>query len=204
MHDLILVIGDKNLSSWSLRPWVMLRHASIPFKEELVPLDRPETHQNILRWSPSGKVPALIHGGLVVHDSLAIIEYAAELFPEKNIWPAAREDRARARSVSAEMHSGFATMRQELPMNLSLKKAWGTPSPALARDIARVQAIWRECLLRSNGPFLFGEFCAVDAMYAPVVTRFLSYSVPVEDKLVEDYLKTVRNLPAMQDWYSKI
>ncbi len=202
VSELLLVIGNKNLSSWSMRPWVCMRHFGIPFTEEKILLDRPDTAKEIMQWSPSGKVPALVQGKLVVHDSLAIIEYCADLFPEKNIWPVGKTDRALARSVSAEMHSSFANLRREMPMNLTTQHAWKDYPASVMQDIARILVIWKECLDRSQGQFLFGEFCAADAMYAPVVTRLLTYSYPMEDRKLANYMQKIRALPAVEEWYA--
>ncbi len=201
MGELLLVIGDKNLSSWSMRPWLLMKELQIPFREEKVLLDRPDTHQEILRWSPSGKVPALVQSGLVVNDSLAIIEYLAEIFPAIGIWPAARDDRARARSVCAEMHSSFANLRREMPMNLKVQYAWKEYPASVMQELERIFAVWRECLERSGGPCLFTAYSAVDAMYAPVVTRLLTYSVPLEDKKIAAYVQHIRSLRSVEEMY---
>ena len=174
MAELTLVIGNKQFSSWSLRPWLALKQLGLPFREVLVLLRRPETKAEILKYSPSGKVPYLIDGSLGVWDSLAIIEYLNELKPEARLWPADRAARAFARSISAEMHSGFAALRQHLGMDLKRTPAKGEWPSEAAADIERVQAIWAEARARhgKGGPFLFGAFTAADAMYAPVVNRF--------------------------------
>lgn len=194
-----LVIGNKNLSSWSLRPWLALKHTGAPFEEILIPLNKPTTREQILRYSPAGRVPILLDGALTVWDSLAICEYVAEKFPEAELWPTDAKARAHARSVSAEMHSGFASLRQQLSMNLSKK----VPCPELraetSGEIRRIEAIWKHCLEKSGGPFLFGSFTIADAMYAPVVTRFASYSVAI-DRELELYTLAITQLPAMQQW----
>ena len=179
MPDLALVIGNKAYSSWSLRPWLLLRESKIPFQEILVPLYLPDSPRRIREHSPSGRVPVLIDGATRIWDSLAICEYLAERFPEARGWPEAPGARAVARSVCAEMHSGFAAVRTELPMNLRGRRAGVTPSPAARSEIDRILEIWRECRRQfgAGGPFLFGRFGIADAMYAPVVTRFATYGV---------------------------
>lgn len=201
MAELTLVIGDKRFSSWSLRPWLALKQIGLPFREVLIRLRRPETKAEILKHSPSGKIPCLVHGSSSVWDSLAIIEYVNELRPEAQLWPADRAARAHARSISAEMHSGFAALRQHLGMDLQREPARGEWPAEAAADIERIQAIWAECKARygAGGPFLFGRFTAADAMYAPVVTRFHRYGVPLDPALAA-YRDVVLALPAMQDW----
>ena len=196
---LTLVVGSKNYSSWSLRPWLALRAAGIPFEDIVVPLDRPETKAEIARHSPSGRVPVLRDGELVVWDSLAIIEYAAERFPEAHLWPADRAARAVARSVSAEMHAGFQALRAHLPMNLKRTPAPRDLPAEAEADIARVEEIWRACRARGTGPFLFGAFSGADAMYAPVVTRFETYRVPVDPE-IRAYMDAILGLPAYREW----
>lgn len=201
MSTYTLVIGNMNWSSWSLRPWLGMKAAGIPFHTELIYLHRPETKAQILRFSPSGKVPALVHHNLVIWDSLAILEYLAERHPEDRLWPIDEHHRAIARAVSAEMHSGFQSLRQNCPMDI-MGRYDNHPGPETAKDdIKRIQEIWTECRERygKDGPFLFGEFSIADAMYAPVVTRFSTYSVPVTP-LVKEYMDAVRALPAMKEW----
>jgi glutathione S-transferase len=183
MADLTLIIGNKNYSSWSLRPWLAAKAAGIPFKEVVITLDRPDTKELIARYSPSGRVPVLRHGDLTVWDSLAISEYLAETFPEAKLWPADPTQRARARAVSAEMHSGFTALRNAMPMNIRERRAV-TPTADVQADIDRVCQIWRECrgqVARGAGPFLFGTFSIADAMYAPVATRFRTYGVKTDE-----------------------
>lgn len=201
MAELTLVIGNKQFSSWSLRPWIALKQIGLPFREVVVLLRRPETRAEILRYSPSGKVPYLIDGSIGVWDSLAIIEYLNELKPEAGLWPADRAARALARAISAEMHSGFAALRTHLGMDLKREPALGDWPAEAAADIERVQAIWAECRARfgAGGPFLFGRFTAADAMYAPVVTRFHRYGVPLDPRLAA-YREAVLTLPAMEEW----
>jgi glutathione S-transferase len=193
-----LIIGNKNLSSWSLRPWLVLTQFGIPFEEILIPLDRPDTRSEILKYSPSGKVPVLVDGDLILWESLAVAEYLAEKFPEKPLWPREISVRARARAVSAEMVASFQTMRSLMPHNLQQTFENFDSSKANA-DIARVQSLWSECLSQSGGPFLFGNFSIADAMYAPVANRFVTYGVPVSGPMA-DYVQAIRALPAHQSW----
>lgn len=200
MSDLTLVIGTKNYSSWSLRPWVALKVAGIPFRETLVRLRQPDTREQILKHSPAGKVPILKHGDFLVWDSLAILEYLSDRFPGANLWPSDLRARAIARAVSAEMHSGFVALRQQLPMDI--RSIFPLQADAAAQgDIARVQEIWRDCRGRfgAGGRFLFGPFTAADAMYAPVVTRMRTYGVPL-DPVSQAYCDAVAALPAMREW----
>jgi len=201
MTELTLIIGNKAVSSWSLRPWLALKQTGLPFREVQVLLRRPETKAEILKHSPSGKIPCLIDGSISVWDSLAILEYLNELKPEARLWPKDRAARAIARAVSAEMHSGFAALRQHLPMDLKREPAPGTWPADAAADIERVQAIWAECRTRFGvgGPFLFGHFTAADAIYAPVVTRFHRYGVRL-DPILLAYRDAVLALPAMREW----
>jgi glutathione S-transferase len=199
---LTLVIGNKNYSSWSMRPWLALRANHIAFDEILISLYTGEADKNrILDFTPSGKVPVLVDGDVTIWDSLAIIEYAAERFPDARLWPADRASRAHARSISAEMHSGFAALRNECGMNLH-RPVGAIPLSAQARaDIARVQQIWTDCRVRygKSGPFLFGAFGAADAMFAPVVHRFRTYAIEVKPE-VRDYMAAMTSLPAFQEW----
>ncbi len=200
--NLKLVIGNKNYSSWSMRPWLALRANNVAFDEVFIPLyTGAADKQRILDFTGSGKVPVLVDGDIAIWDSLAIIEYVAERFPEKQLWPEDRARRAHARSVSAEMHSGFAALRNECGMNLH-RPIGATALSAEARaDIARVQKIWSECRERYGkaGPFLFGRFGGADAMFAPVVHRFRTYAIPVEPDL-KAYMETMMSLPALEEW----
>jgi glutathione S-transferase len=195
---MILVIGNKTYSSWSLRPWVLMKHFGIPFEEKLVKLDRPDTAQQIAQYSRAGKVPILVDGDLRIWDSLAIMEYVNEKFPGKNMWPKEIRARARARAISCEMHSGFQTMRSV--MSHHLKKTFSDFNWSSAEsDVNRVKDIWRTALRDSPGPFLFGDFSIADAMYAPVVNRFITYGIPIEAN-IKGYVEAIRNLPAHQAW----
>jgi glutathione S-transferase len=202
MNDMVLTIGDKNLSSWSLRPWLLMKQAGIPFSERTIRLDQPSTRTEIAATSPSGLVPCLDHKGLIVWDSLAIGEYLAETFPDKQLWPAERRARARARSVSAEMHSGFAELRKVWPMNFARTGMRHLCPSGVRRDIDRIAAIWTDCRSEfgTSGPFLFGTFSIADAMYAPVVSRFMTYGPVSLPSTAEDYVTTIFGLPAMKEW----
>lgn len=201
-----LVIGDKNLSSWSLRPWIALKVCGIPFVEERIRLRQPDTRAEIMRHCPSGKVPALKTRTGVVWDSLAILEYLAERHPELHLWPREVEARALARSISAEMHSGFVTLLSEMSMELLAKFPTPPISEELASDISRIVAIWRGTRARygAGGPFLFGAFSNADAMYAPVATRFRTYGVDLaafgDDGTAASYAETILALPEMAEW----
>jgi glutathione S-transferase len=196
-----LVIGNKNYSSWSMRPWLALRASNIPFEEILISLYSGEADkQRILDHSRSGKVPILIDGDVTVWDSLAIIEYVAERFPEKRLWPEQAAKRAHARSVSAEMHSGFAALRNECGMNLHRPVRSIELSAEASANIVRVEEIWSECRDRYGGPFLFGTaFGAADAMFAPVVHRFRNYAVEVKPQ-TQAYMDTMMVQPAFAEW----
>lgn len=192
MSDVVLVIGNKNYSSWSLRAWLALRKAGVEFEELRLPLDTPEFAREIVALSPSGRVPVLRHQGLCVWDSLAIAEYVNDAWAEGALWPQHLQARARARAVSAEMHSGFASLRQRIPMNCRATGRSVTMDAALQRDIDRVLDIWRECREQAadKGPWLFGSFSIADAMYAPVALRFITYGIDLPDTAA-DYVATV-------------
>ncbi|MDH4134939.1 MAG: glutathione S-transferase family protein [Gammaproteobacteria bacterium] len=201
MSSLTLVIGNRNYSSWSLRPWLVLKQAGIPFDEQYIPIRSEAWNHRIGDLSPSGKVPALIHGEVRVWDSLAICEYLAERFPEKKLWPDAVATRAEARSISAEMHSGFMALRQNMFMNIRRHMPTRGRTPETLADIRRIEDIWNSCRSRyaSEGPFLFGRFSIADAMYAPVALRFQTYDFKL-DGAAGDYAKTLLALPALQEW----
>jgi glutathione S-transferase len=194
-----LVIGNKNYSSWSLRPWLVLRHFGVPFEEVRLPLDTAEFERGVAHWSPSGRVPVLHQGDLVVWDSLAIAEYVNETFLDGRAWPSDRPQRAVARAVSAEMHSGFQMLRNQLPLNCR-KRAKIAPSAEAQRDIDRIAELWRECRAHaSGGEFLFGAFSIADAMYAPVVLRFRTYGIALGD-VERRYADAILALPAVREW----
>lgn len=207
--DYQLVLGDKNFSSWSLRPWLLMRMSGIAFEEVNVDIYKEGARERILEHVPSARVPALKTNGLTIWDTCAIIEYLAESHPDAGIWPAQKQARAIARAVSAEMHSGFENLRSEMPMDMnSIKPAAGV-SDGVGIDVTRIVSIWRMCrdTYGSGGPFLFGDFCAADAMYAPVVSRFKTYGVDVskfgDDGTGETYCQTVLALGPVKDWTSQ-
>jgi glutathione S-transferase len=202
MTELVLLIGNKNYSSWSLRPWLALRAAGLPFREHRVPLDRPESKAELLRFSPAGKAPALRHGDLVIWDSLAICEYAAELAPDAELWPRDAAWRARARAVACEMHSGFLPLRMTMQMNVRGRARQPVvPTPDAAADVARIEAIFEDCRAHAapSGPFLFGRFGIADCMYAPVATRFRTYGVRLSPR-PQAYVDTLLAHPAFLEW----
>lgn len=195
-----LVVGSKNYSSWSLRSWLLLRHAGIAFEEIALRFSAPDFKQQVLRYSPAGRVPVLIDGDLTIWDSLAIAEYVAENFADKVLWPHDRKQRAEARSICAEMHSSFQALRSQMPMNVGTSlpgRGWNVD---VQRDIARITAIWAaRNRFAGAGPFLFGRFGVVDAYFAPVVWRFNCYQPELPAQAV-DYVRTMLKLPAMQVW----
>ncbi|GAB4353832.1 MAG: glutathione S-transferase family protein [Kiloniellaceae bacterium] len=201
MTDYTLILGNKTYSSWSLRGWLLARQAGIAFKEVVIPLRRPDTRAQILHYSPAGKVPTLLADGEAVWDSLAIAEYLAETYPAQGLWPSDPAARRLARCVAAEMHAGFAALRSALPMDLSKHHPGHPISPEVQADIARIEAIWRDCRGRFGkaGDFLFGAFSAADAFYAPVVTRFRTYDVTL-DAVSEAYCEAVTGHPWMREW----
>lgn len=198
---MILVIGNKNYSSWSLRAWLALKLAGLPFEEVLVPLDQPDSRQRLREHSPTGRVPVLKDGSMVVPESLAIIEYAAELRPDAHLWPQDQAVRAVARAVAAEMHAGFAALRHHMPMNVRRRAPGKGDGPGVADDIARIAEVFRTCRTRfgTGGDFLFGAPGAADAMFAPVASRFRTYDVAL-DPVAQAYVDAVLSLPAMQAW----
>src|SRR5258706_1130538 len=200
-ESVTLIIGNKNYSSWSLRAWLVLRQFEVGFVERRIALDTDAFARAIGDYSPSRRVPALIHGELTVWDSLAIAEYANETWLAGSGWPAAAAARAVARAVSADVHSGFSALRDQCPMDLRRRFATPALSDATSRDLARVVALWRDCRRRfgSGGPFLFGEFSIADACYAPVATRFVSYELPRGEE-EQRYIEALYALPAMRQW----
>ncbi|WP_119273986.1 glutathione S-transferase family protein [Taklimakanibacter deserti] len=201
MAKLHLVIGNKNYSSWSLRPWMALTMAHIPFEETIIPLDQPQTKKHITEHSEAGFVPVLHHGKLTVWESLAILEYLAEMFPEKKLWPEGKAARAAARSVANEMHCGFAALRSACPMNLRRPRKAVAMNETVKTDVARIDALWRECRRAHGrkGRFLFGPFSNADAMFAPVVTRFDTYDIKVSGES-RAYMEAVLATPAFKAW----
>jgi glutathione S-transferase len=202
MSDLELVIGSKNRSSWSLRPWILLAASEIPFRETRVPYHLLDWRERVRALSPNGKVPALRRGGLVISESIAIAEYVAELFPEKGLWPADREERAVARSLAAEVHAGFAGLRRDLNMDVTARISLGELGDDTRGDLARAEKIWAERLEASGGPFLFGGFGVVDAMFAPFACRFATYGVEA-GPAGRRYTRELLALPAMQRWIAE-
>ncbi len=194
-----LVIGDRNYSSWSLRPWLVMKQADLPFEEIPIRLSSTGAKAQILKYSPSGKVPCLIDGETVVWESLAICEYLAEKVP--GLWPAHAKARAEARSISAEMHAGFRALRRSMPMEIHASKPFEGRTPEGGADIARIVDIWEGCRSRfaEQGPFLFGRFSIADAMFSPIVWRFLTYAVELPPAS-QAWVENMCALPAMQEW----
>jgi glutathione S-transferase len=198
-----LVVGNKNYSSWSLRPWLAMKMAGASFQEIVIPLRQPTTAADIARHSPAGKVPVLHDGEITVWESIAILEYLAESIPEARLWPEDREARAIARVVSAEMHAGFVALRTHMPMNIRALKPDRGRTPEVEMDIRRIVTLWEDCRGRfgEGGPFLFGRFSNADAMYAPVVTRFNTYGVELHGE-ARGYAETMLALPPMLEWFA--
>jgi glutathione S-transferase len=199
--SLTLFIGNKAYSSWSLRPWLLMRALDIPFTEVVMPLYVDGSREKMLREGPTGKVPLLRDGDFAVWDSLAIVEYLAEKFPDRNVWPKAAEARARARSLCAEMHSGFQGLRQACPTNFRRARR-AAPLPleeAAQADLARIQAIFTETPAQYGGPFLFGAFSAADAFFAPVASRLDTYALPLEAP-ARAYCDAILSHPAFAQW----
>jgi glutathione S-transferase len=196
-----LIIGNKNYSSWSFRPWIAMKVAGISFAEEVISLDAPDFKTRVGSISGTGKVPVLLDGSVHVWESLAILEYLADRFPAAGLWPADPAARAHARSIAAEMHAGFVPLRRHLPMNMWRPVMPRELTPEAATNVRRVAAIWADCRRRfgAGGAFLFGAFGAADAMYAPVVSRFHTYAVAVEP-LAREYMAAVMALPAWHEW----
>jgi len=199
-----LIIGNRNYSSWSLRAWLALEATGLEYDEIVIPLGQDNTTEEILRWSPTARVPALKDGDVLLWDSLAICEHLSEAFPEAGLWPAESSARATARSVVAEMHSGFVALRKHMPMNLRASYPGAGREPEVDEDIARITAIWEECRTNhgAGGDLLFGGFTIADAFYAPIVSRFLTYGVS-PGGIAGEYMDAVWALPAMQDWAEK-
>jgi glutathione S-transferase len=198
---LTLVIGNKNYSSWSFRPWIAMKTTGIAFDETVIPIREPGSKERTLAISPAGKVPILIDGDIRVWESLAILDYLAERHPQAGLWPAGRAARAHARAVAAEMHAGFVPLRRHLPMNMWRPVKRRELTPEVAADVRRIDALWSDCRSRfgQNGPFLFGAFGAADAMYAPVVSRLHTYAVAMTPS-ASAYMEAVMALPAWAEW----
>jgi glutathione S-transferase len=199
--SLHLIIGNKNYSSWSFRPWIAMKVAGIAFDEEVISLDAKDFKQRVTNISGTGKVPALADGKAQVWESLAILEYLAEKFPDARLWPADPAARAHARAIAAEMHAGFVPLRRALPMNMWRPVMRRELAPDVQSNVRRIEAMWTDCRTRhgTDGPFLFGRFGAADAMYAPVVSRFHTYDVEV-NAVARAYMAAVMALPAWGEW----
>ncbi|MFV8249120.1 glutathione S-transferase family protein [Bdellovibrio bacteriovorus] len=195
-----LIIGDKTFSSWSMRAWLVAVQSGLPFREINITLDQPKTAAQIAKFSPSGKVPALKQGKIILWDSLAIAEYLNELSPEAKLWPEDIGARALARTYAAEVHSGFASLRSQLSMDLKHSEEIRHLTPATIADINRVLEMWTTALKVSEGPYLFGDFCIADAFFAPIVFRFLSYKIQIKDKMVKAYMKNIQDHHGVQFW----
>jgi glutathione S-transferase len=206
MADLHLVIGTKAYSSWSLRPWIAMKAQGVTFRETVINLQQPDTTAEIKKYSAAAKVPVLLHGAITVWESLAILDYLADTFPDKVWWPKDLPARAHARAVSAEMHAGFSNLRGHMTMNTRKSAPNKSRPDAVNADIARIDTLWKECRGRfggETGPFLFGAFSNADAMYAPVVTRFKTYGViPTLDPICRAYCEAMLAHPAMKEWYA--
>jgi glutathione S-transferase len=196
-----LVIGNKNYSSWSFRPWLAMRVAGIAFEEQLIRLFTDEFAAEVRKVNPAGKVPVLIDNDQVVWESLAIMEYLAETFPEKNLWPHDKAARAHARCAANEMHGGFQALRNACPMNMRRVNPAKDRGEAVAKDVVRICQLWNEARASygANGAFLYGQFSITDAMFAPVVSRFKTYSIQV-DEVSAAYMAAMQALPAYQEW----
>jgi len=199
MTDLVLYVGNKNYSSWSFRPWIAMAAAGVPFTDRVIPFDFAAGNPEIRKVSPTGRVPLLQHGDVKVWESLAIIEYVAELFPDAGIWPQDRVARAEARAISMEMLSGFRALRNACPMNIRRTPGSIDLADGVTEDVARIETIWKDALARSGGPFLFGGFSAADAMYAPVVNRLEIYRL-TRDEAILAYMARMKAHPAWQRW----
>jgi len=204
--ELTLIIGSKNYSSWSLRPYLAAKASGLPFREVLIPLRTEDTYRHIRLYSPSGTVPVLLHGDIKVWESLAICEYLAELAPDAQLWPQDREARAFGRSIAHEMHAGFAALRQNMPMDLARDRRQESRAHLVADQIARVTAIWQEARERfgarganGDGPFLLGGFSIADAMFAPVATRFRTYGVKLGET-AQLYCEAIFAWPGFKEW----
>lgn len=202
MSDLKIIIGNKRYSSWSLRGWLAIEHSGLPYEEVLLELDTPSFYKEIVKYSPAKRVPTLMDGDIAVWDSAAIIDYCAALAPEKFWWPEEKAAYAHARSIFNEMHSGFFEVRTHMPMNLNDQWQGLTFSEPLEKEIRRIESLWSECREKygANGDFLFGQFSAVDMMFAPITTRLTTYGVTVNETAAA-YIAAVRNHPSVVAWH---
>jgi glutathione S-transferase len=200
--SLKLLIGNKNYSSWSLRPWIAMKVAGIAFDEHVIPLYEPGSREQVLQYSPAAKVPVLVDGDMAVWESLAILEYLAEKFPKAGLWPSDTRARSHARVVSNEMHGGFQALRKACAMNMWLPPKHRPQADDVMENVWRIDTLWRDCRKRfgQDGEFLFGAFGAADAMYAPVVSRLYSYGLPVSTE-AQAYMDAVMALPAWREWH---
>jgi glutathione S-transferase len=196
-----LIIGNKNYSSWSLRPWIAMKQIGLDFEEVVIPMNMPDTRARMLEHSPTGLVPTLIDGDVTIFETIAILEYLNDKFPEKGLWPTDIKARAHARAISAEMHAGFAPLRRDCPMNIRRPVKKHIPSPEAMKSAERIDALWTDARQRFGGagPFLFGSFTNADAMFAPVVNRFHVYDVP-RSKAAQAYMDSIMALPAWKAW----
>ncbi len=201
MSNTQLIIGNRNYSSWSLRAWLAMRLSDLPFECVRLSLDTEDFERRIIQYSPARRVPVLVHEGVAIWDSIAIVEYLAELRPTANIWPAEHRSRILARFVCAEMHGGFNALRNEMPMNCRARGRKVPMTDALRADIEDICRIWHDCraLVNGRGAFLFGEFSAADAFFAPVAMRFLTYRPPLRDEAMS-YVEAIRHHPWLQEW----
>lgn len=197
-----LIFGNRNYSSWSLRPWLVLKHFGIPFDEDLVMLSGEGWRDALRKKSPTGKVPVLVDGDVAIPETIAIIEYLHDKYPAKGIWPSNRVERALARAAAAEMHAGFGTLRNAAPMNLRASHPGKVDLDLVAADLKRVERLWGDLLSRSGGPYLFGAFNGADAMFAPLATRIRTYDLPVTD-MASEYVDAIYALPAFQEWLAE-
>jgi glutathione S-transferase len=201
-----LVIGNKNYSSWSLRPWIAMKTMGLPFEEVVIPMNLPNTRAEMLKHSPTGLVPTLIDGDITVFETIAILEYLNDKYPNAGLWPKDIGVRAHARAISAEMHAGFAALRRDCPMNIRRAVKKHIVSPEAAQNVERIDALWSDARARfggsqegGGGPFLFGAFSNADAMYAPVINRFHVYDLP-RSKTAQAYMDAMMALPAWKEW----
>lgn len=196
-----LIIANRNYSSWSMRPWLVLAHFDIPFEDEVLMLSGKGWREALATRSPTGRVPVLVDGDLMVPETIAIIEYLADKYRDRAIWPADMRQRALARAAAAEVHAGFATLRSQAPMNLRASHPGKVALDAVANDLHRIETLWWDLLSVSGGPYLFGAFTAADAMFAPIATRLRVYDLPVSDR-AGAYVEAIYSLPAFQQWLS--
>jgi glutathione S-transferase len=199
MSDLKLYIGNKNYSSWSFRPWIGMKVLGVEFTEELIPFDMAAGNPKFKTFSPTGKVPVLVDGDQTVFESLAILDHLSRKFPDKGFWPKDLNAHSHAMAISCEMLGGFSALRNQCPMNMRRPIVKMEQDEALQKDVKRIETIWSECIAMSGGPFLFGDFCIADAMFAPVVNRLEVYKLS-ENQDVLAYMENMKSLSAWQEW----